>query len=81
MIKEVIDCADNGVRLPSSSKFVPHPNMPKAPSHKKIHTNEYYLNLTDLLKEVSAVPNATKQDIIDVLGEVASDLTNGVFPI
>ncbi len=76
-----IDSAYNGVRLPSSSRFLPHPAMPKAPSHKKIHTNEYYLNLTDLLKEVNAVPNATKQDIIDALDEVATDLTNGIFPI
>ncbi|WP_444994747.1 AHH domain-containing protein [Aliikangiella sp. IMCC44359] len=74
-----IDSADNGVYLPTSSKFVPHPDMKKAPSHKKIHTETYYLNLTFLLNQ-AVLRGAEKQDIIDVLEEVADDLINDRFP-
>jgi hypothetical protein len=76
-----VDSADNGVYLPSKSKYVPHPDMPNAYSHKKIHTKVYYVNLTEMLADVSLVPNANKEDIIDVLDEIANELVNGKFPI
>ncbi|GLS27603.1 AHH domain-containing protein [Marinibactrum halimedae] len=44
-----IDDPDNGVYLPRDSRFLPHEDMPNAPSHAKIHTKEYYLNVTNIL--------------------------------
>lgn len=76
-----IDSAINGVYLPSKSEHVPHPDMLNAYSHKKIHTKVYYVNLTEMLTDVSLVPNANKEDIVDVLDEIGEELVNGKFPI
>ncbi len=76
-----IDSADNGVYLPTSSKYVPHPKIPNAYSHKKIHTQKYYLNLTALLTQTLRLPNVAKEDIMSILKEVGEDLVNGTFPI
>lgn len=44
-----IDDPDNGVFLPHGEAFVPHPEMPEAPNHLAIHTEEYYVNITTIL--------------------------------
>lgn len=44
-----IDDPDNGVFLPRSERFIPHESMPSAVNHAKIHTEEYYVNVTAML--------------------------------
>jgi len=45
-----IDDPDNGVYLPRDSRFIPHEKMPDAANHAKVHTNEYYLNVANILR-------------------------------
>ena len=49
-----IDDPDNGVYLPRDSRFIPHEKMPDAPSHAKVHTDEYYINVTNILNTVTS---------------------------
>jgi hypothetical protein len=44
-----IDDPDNGVYLPRDSRFIPHEEMPDAANHAKVHTDEYYINITNVL--------------------------------
>lgn len=75
-----IDHEANGVWLPRSSRFVPHPDLPHATSHKKVHTNIYYLNVEFLLRETIA-EGLGRQGIIDTLREIGEDLENNDFPL
>lgn len=45
-----IDDPDNGVYLPRDSRFIPHEKMPNAINHAELHTDEYYVNITDILR-------------------------------
>lgn len=45
-----IDDPDNGVFLPRDSRYIPHKNLPNASNHAKLHTDEYYLNVTNMLR-------------------------------
>ena len=49
-----IDDPDNGVFLPKSEDYVPHPEMPDAHNHAKIHTEEYYVNITTVLSTATS---------------------------
>ena len=44
-----IDDPDNGVYLPRDSRFIPHEKMPAAANHAQVHTDEYYINVTNIL--------------------------------
>ena len=49
-----IDDPDNGVYLPRDSRFMPHENMPDAANHAKVHTDEYYINVTNILNTATS---------------------------
>lgn len=49
-----IDDPDNGVYLPRDSRFIPHENMPDAANHAKVHTDEYYINVTNILNTATS---------------------------
>lgn len=76
-----IDSQYNGVYLPLYKKHVPHKSMPKAYPHTTIHTGLYYVNVTSYLVSQTRIEGTTKEDIIDVLREIAEDLRNGSFPL
>jgi hypothetical protein len=72
-----VDDEVNGVYLPSNSKYVPHPDMPNAYAHSKVHTDIYYLNITELL----AQERGNKKGVESVLRQIGKELTEGVFPL
>jgi len=76
-----IDDAENGVMLPSNLKHIPHKMMPNAYAHATIHTQDYYVNITILLQNAASIHGVVKEDIVDVLQEIAQDLQTGKFPI
>jgi len=49
-----IDDPDNGVYLPKDSSFIPHEKMPDAAAHSKVHTDEYYVNVTNILNTATS---------------------------
>ena len=61
-------------------KHVPCRSMPGAIAHSQIYTEDYHENVIFLLTEVDSMA-ASKNDIIEVLREIAADLQLGVFPI
>jgi len=75
-----IDHEANGVWLPKSSRFIPHEKFPLAKSHKKIHTNIYYLNVEFMLNETIA-EGLGRQGIIETLRDIGEDLQNNEFPL
>ena len=70
----------NGVNLPRYKKYVPHNSMSDAIAHSQIHTENYHENVAFLLTEANSMATS-KNDIIEVLREIAADLQLGVFPI
>ncbi len=44
-----IDDPDNGVFLPRDYRFIPHQELPNAVNHAELHTDEYYVNVTNTL--------------------------------
>jgi len=74
-----VDSSQNGVYLPRFKKHTPHPKMPDAHPHSSIHTKKYYINITNLLREIANVPRATKEDIEDILVSIGSELQDGSF--
>jgi|GEM_PF-5444294 len=76
-----IDSSANGVYLPRFKRHLPHPDMPDAYSHSEIHTKDYYLNITQMLTDESSLPNTTKEDIEEVLRDIANELQNGSFAL
>ena len=70
----------NGVNLPRYKKHVPHNAMPDAIAHSQIHTEDYHENVAFLLTEVDLMATS-KNNIIEVLREIAVDLQVGAFPI
>ncbi|MBI3898827.1 MAG: AHH domain-containing protein [Gammaproteobacteria bacterium] len=75
------DDACNGVYMPRNTNFVPHPDMPAAYAHSKIHTDVYYVNLTFLLEEMAKRSETTKANMVALLQTIAKQLTEGTFPI
>ena len=49
-----IDDPDNGVYLPRDCRFIPHEKMPDAANHAKLHTDEYYINVTNILNTATS---------------------------
>ncbi len=49
-----IDDPDNGVYLPRDARFIPHEKMPDAANHAKVHTDEYYINVTNVLSTATS---------------------------
>lgn len=49
-----IDDPDNGVYLPRDARFIPHEKMPDAANHAEIHTDEYYINVTNILNTATS---------------------------
>ncbi|MBI3900502.1 MAG: AHH domain-containing protein [Gammaproteobacteria bacterium] len=76
-----VDDECNGAALPSGKKNVPHPDMPNACAHKTVHTNVYYVNVEFLLEGLAVDPDTTKQNVVDLLREIARQLTEGTFPL
>lgn len=72
-----IDDAVNGVFLPMYRKHTPHPDMPDAHAHLTVHTDIYYLNIEELLRE----EQGDKEGIKAVLKDIAEELTDGTFPL
>ncbi|WP_210798610.1 AHH domain-containing protein [Pseudoalteromonas ostreae] len=69
-----IDDPANGVYLPKNGNYIPHPAMPDASNHAKIHTELYYLNITNQL----ALAN-TRSECALILQAIATSLQNGVY--
>jgi len=70
----------NGVYLPRFEKHIPHKDMQNSIAHSKIHTDFYHANVVTMLVAAD-MPNATRDDIISILKEIAEDLEDGDFPI
>jgi hypothetical protein len=49
-----IDDPINGVYLPRNSRFIPHEKMPDAANHAKVHTDQYYINVTNILNTATS---------------------------
>lgn len=49
-----VDDPDNGVFLPADSRYMPHPEMPDASNHAQLHTDEYYVNITNILNTATS---------------------------
>ena len=75
-----IDNEANGVFLPKGLKCCPHPILPAASPHTKVHTHFYFLNVEFLLESTIA-EGMGRNDIIETLREIGEDLQDGVFPI
>ena len=73
--------AANGVYLPRSVGRTPHPDMPNAYAHNRTHTNVYHDNVFFVLREAAQIPGATKEDIEEILRDIALRLQAGTFPI
>lgn len=67
-----INSADNGVWLPRSSSS-PNPNGLSV--HSKVHTNEYYAYVNDLMSGAR-----TKDEALDVIEHVRQQLIGGYWP-
>lgn len=72
-----IDDAINGVFLPTYVKRTPHPDMPYAYAHSKVHTDVYYFNITERLAE----SEGDRYEVEEALKDIADDLVNGNFPV
>ena len=73
--------AVNGAYVPHSVRRTPHPDMPQAHAHSTIHTDFYHLNVFFMLREAATIPGATKEDIEEVLQDIARSLQAGTFPL
>lgn len=69
-----IDDPANGVYLPKSENYTPHPRMPDASSHAKIHTVHYYLNITNQLSLAN-----TCDECVLILQAIAKALQDGTY--
>ncbi len=49
-----VDDPDDGVFLPRDSRYIPHSELPGAVDHAEIHTEEYYVNVTNLLRQTKS---------------------------
>jgi len=69
-----IDDPDNGVYLPRDARFIPHEKMPDAANHAKVHTDEYYINVTNILNTAT-----TALECRVALKLIAKKLRNGTL--
>lgn len=63
-----INDAVNGVFLPTVK------NIPNSAYHRSLHTDSYYRKVTELL-----TPATSKEDVIDILEDIAEQLQKGTF--
>jgi hypothetical protein len=73
--------AANGAYMPRSVGHTPHPDMPNAYAHNRVHRNIYHDNVFFVLREAATIPGATKADIEEILRDIALRLQAGTFPI
>ncbi len=76
MLKVRIDDVDNGCWLPESSAATPHPAMPSAPPHSRIHRFNYYSWISSKLTPVRRSEGLSRTN----LKLIAKDLYTGSFP-
>ena len=69
-----IDDPDNGVFLPRDSRYIPHPEMKNAVNHAKLHTDEYYVNITAMLSQ-----STTEYECRQTLQLIAQSLQDGTL--
>ncbi|MCG7545724.1 AHH domain-containing protein [Pseudoalteromonas sp. MM17-2] len=69
-----IDDPANGVYLPKNDNYIPHPQMPDASNHAKIHTVQYYLNITNQLSLAN-----TRDECVQILHAIAKALQEGKY--
>ncbi|RBQ20021.1 hypothetical protein DP939_09320 [Spongiactinospora rosea] len=67
-----VNDAENGGWLPLSSRS---PNPTGASVHSRIHTNDYYDYVNDLMGEAR-----TQQEAFDIIGHVRKQLQGGYWP-
>ncbi len=72
-----VDDEVNGVFLPMYRKHLPHSDLPNAYAHLPVHTDMYYINITDLLRSETG----DKEGVKAVLKDIAEELSEGTFPI
>jgi RHS repeat-associated protein len=70
-----INDADNGVFLPTAN----HPSGP-ATRHQVVHTKTYTQAVRNRLQAAASTPGATRATIQHELGQIRTELENGVFP-
>lgn len=63
-----INDAANGVFLPRVK------DVTESTYHPSLHTDAYYRNVTELLSQAQS-----KNDVLDILSDIAQELTNGTF--
>lgn len=71
-----IDDPDNGVFLPTKTAYTPHDDMPDAHPHSRVHTERYYINITNRLSQVTSERQARA-----VLRRIAQELQSGTMRI
>jgi hypothetical protein len=69
-----IDDPDNGVFLPRDKRYIPHDDLPNAVNHAKLHTAEYYVNVTTILSQTNSAEECRL-----ALRLIADELRNGEF--
>jgi len=67
-----IDDPANGVFLPKNRNHVPHSHMPNASNHAEIHTDKYYLNITNQLSLATS-----RSECVAILKAIAIALQRG----
>jgi hypothetical protein len=65
-----INAAENGVFLPDRAASAP-PGM----YHRTLHTQRYYEGVNNALRDVR-----TRQEALEVLGDIRDQLQSGTFP-
>ena len=73
--------AANSAYLPRDVRHTPHPDMPNAFAHSRVHTDSYHENAFIMLRDAAAMPGATKADIEEALQDIARSLQVGTFAI
>ena len=69
-----IDDPDNGVFLPRDSRYMPHPELKDAVNHAELHTEEYYINITAMLRQATS-----EQECRETLRLIAQCLIDGTL--
>lgn len=60
--------------LPRDFRYIPHKNLPNASNHAKLDTDEYYLNVTAMLRTAQS-----ESDCRITLRLIADELRNAGF--
>lgn len=80
-VKIRIDDIRNGTWLPSRTADTPHPKMPAAVPHSRIHRNGYYIWLREKFDALTLKPKEpTAADVEELLRGIEYDLKFSSFP-